>query len=34
MMEDEIRESAVDYTDTFKAELDKRQADYKVVKQR
>jgi putative addiction module component (TIGR02574 family) len=29
MMEEEIKESAVDYTDEFKAELDRRYADYK-----
>lgn len=32
MMEAEIRESAVEYTDEFKAELDKRNADYKSGK--
>jgi putative addiction module component (TIGR02574 family) len=32
MMEEEIKESAVDYTDEFKAELDKRYADYKSGK--
>ncbi len=29
MMEEEIKESAVEYTDEFKAELDRRYADYK-----
>jgi hypothetical protein len=29
IMEQEIEESAVDYTDTFKKELDNRYADYK-----
>lgn len=29
MMEDEIKERALEYTDDFKAELDKRQAGYK-----
>lgn len=32
MMEEEIKESAVEYTDEFKAELDKRYADYKSGK--
>jgi succinylglutamate desuccinylase len=32
MMEEEIRESAVEYTDEFKAELEKRYADYKSGK--
>jgi putative addiction module component (TIGR02574 family) len=32
MMEEEIKESAVLYTDEFKAELDKRYADYKSGK--
>lgn len=32
MMEEEIKESAVGYTDEFKAELDKRHADYKSGK--
>jgi putative addiction module component (TIGR02574 family) len=32
MMEEEIKESAVDYTDEFKAELDRRYADYKSGK--
>ncbi|MBK8522601.1 MAG: hypothetical protein WAT20_03365 [Ferruginibacter sp.] len=29
MMEDEIKERAVEYTDDFKAELDRRQTAYK-----
>ena len=29
MMEEDIKESAVDYTDEFKAELDKRYEEYK-----
>lgn len=29
MMEEEIKEKAVHYTDEFKAELDRRHADYK-----
>ncbi|MEO6228818.1 MAG: hypothetical protein ABJB11_08965 [Ferruginibacter sp.] len=32
MMEEEIKESAVDYTDEFKAELDRRYAGYKSGK--
>jgi hypothetical protein len=32
MMEEEIKESAVEYTDEFKAELDTRHADYKSGK--
>jgi len=32
MMEAEIKERAVEYTDVFKAELDKRQAAYKSGK--
>lgn len=32
IMETEIKESAVDYTDDFKAELDRRYADYKSGK--
>ena len=32
MMEEEIKESAVEYTDEFKAKLDKRYADYKSGK--
>ena len=32
MMENEIKESAVEYTDEFKAELDNRYADYKSGK--
>ncbi len=32
MMEEEIKESAVEYTDEFKAELDRRYADYKTGK--
>ena len=32
MMEEEIKESAVKYTDEFKAKLDKRYADYKSGK--
>lgn len=32
MMEEEIKESAVEYTDEFKVELDKRYADYKSGK--
>lgn len=32
IMENEIEESAVEYTDEFKAELDKRNADYKSGK--
>ena len=32
MMEEEIKESAVDYTHEFKAELDRRYADYKSGK--
>jgi putative addiction module component (TIGR02574 family) len=32
MMEEEIKESAVDYTDEFKAELDRRYKDYKSGK--
>lgn len=32
MMEEEIKESAVNYTDEFKTELDKRYADYKSGK--
>ena len=32
MMEEEIKESAVEYTDEFKAELDKRYSEYKTGK--
>lgn len=32
MMEEEIKESAVDYTDEFKVELDRRYAGYKSGK--
>jgi putative addiction module component (TIGR02574 family) len=32
MMEEEIKEKAVEYTDEFKAELDRRHADYKSGK--
>ena len=32
MMEEEIEESAVEYTDEFKKELDRRYADYKSGK--
>ena len=32
MMEEEIKESAVDYTDEFKAELDQRHEGYKSGK--
>lgn len=32
MMEEEIKESAVEYTDEFKAELDTRNAEYKSGK--
>jgi putative addiction module component (TIGR02574 family) len=32
IMKNEIEESAVDYTDEFKAELDRRYADYKSGK--
>ena len=32
MIEEEIKESAVEYTDEFKAELDRRYADYKSGK--
>jgi len=32
IMENEVEESAVDYTDEFKAELDRRYADYKSGK--
>ncbi len=32
IMENDIEESAVDYTDEFKAELDKHYADYKTGK--
>jgi len=32
MMEAEIKDSAVEYTEQFKAELDKRHADYKSGK--
>lgn len=30
IIEEEIKQSAVEYTDEFKAELDKRHADYKT----